>query len=114
MITEIGAFTSRGRYHRHHHALFITVVRHTGVGQFTGVRLSIGVRDLIGVQDGAYEPVGEALVGVGEVDVIGEARVGEFVLDGAARDGALGLAGAVEVGECTAAGEPVRVMRLTR
>ena len=103
MITEIGAFTSRGRYHRHHHALFITVVRHTGVGQFTGVRLSIGVRDLIGVQDGAYEPVGEALVGVGEVDVIGEAR-----------DGALGLAGAVEVGECTAAGEPVRVMRLTR
>ena len=103
MITEIGAFTSRGRYHRHHHALFITVVRHTGVGQFTGVRLSIGVRDLIGVQDGAYEPVGEALVGVGEVDVIGEAR-----------DWALGLAGAVEVGECTAAGKPVRVMRLTR
>ena len=87
MITEIGAFTSRGRYHRHHHALFITVVRHTGVGQFTGVRLSIGVRDLIGVQDGAYEPVGEALVGVGEVDVIGEARVGEFVLDGAAAMG---------------------------
>ena len=93
---EIGALTSRGRFHRRHHpASFITVVRHTGAGQFTGVRLSIGVRDLIGVH-------------VGEVAVIGEVLVGEFVPDGAVRVGEVGLAGADEVGECTAAGIPFR------
>ncbi len=83
-IMGTGAAMPKDRHHRRHLASFTTVVRHIGVGRFTGAARSIGVHDLGGVHDG-----------VG-------ARAG------AAQDGA--AAGAVEVGECDAAGEPFRVV----